>query len=60
MKAAEIFDMARQLRDAHGPKAIAAAAQKAASFEAAGNKDASRDWRRIEAALKQMQGPHES
>ena len=60
MKATEIFDIARQLKDAHGSKAIAEAAQKATSFETAGNKDESKDWRRIEAALRQMQGPHES
>ncbi|MFM1813486.1 MAG: hypothetical protein RLZ98_181 [Pseudomonadota bacterium] len=60
MKATEIHVFARQLRNAHGDKAIAEAAQKATSFESAGNIEQARIWRRVEAALKQMQGPRES
>lgn len=60
MNAIEIRDQARRLAEAHGSKAIAEAAQKAASHEEAGDKEQAKNWNRIEAALKQMQGPHES
>lgn len=58
--ATKIFDIARQLKDAHGNKAIAEAAQKAVAAEQAGKDDECKDWRRVEAALRQMQGPHAS
>lgn len=57
MQAVEIQDQARRLLDAHGHKAIAEAAQKAKALEEAGRNSDAQDWRRIEAALKQMQGP---
>lgn len=60
MDAVEIQDHARKLMAAHGPKAVAEAAQKANALEASGEKDQAKDWRRIEAALRQMQGPRES
>ena len=60
MQAVEIQDHARKLMDAHGQKAVAEAAQKAKSFEDQGRKDDAQDWRRIETALKQMQGPRVS
>lgn len=60
MHATQIQSAARQLLDARGPKAIAEAAQKATSFERRGDQEKAQDWRRIEAALKQMQGPHAS
>jgi hypothetical protein len=60
MQEAEIQDYARQLLDAHGDKALAEAAQKARSFEEKGNAEEARTWRRIEAAIKLMRGPHES
>ena len=43
-----------------GPKALAEAAQKAQTHEKEGRKDDADTWRRIEAALRQMQGPHVS
>ena len=55
----EIHDYARQLLEAHGAKAVTEAAQKAVSFERRGNSEESNTWRRIEAALKLMRGPHE-
>jgi hypothetical protein len=59
MQATEIQQHAPKLYEAHGAKAIAEAAQKAAALER--TRDASaRDWRRIEAALRQMQGPRET
>ena len=57
MQAVEIQDHARKLMEAHGTKALSEAAQKAKVFEEQGRKDDAQDWRRIEAALKQMQGP---
>jgi hypothetical protein len=60
MQAVEIQDHARKLMDSMGGKAIAEAAHKARSFEEQGMKDDAKDWRRIEAALKQMQGPRVS
>jgi hypothetical protein len=60
MQATEIQDYARQLREAHGFKAIAEAAQKARAFEQQGDTEQAQTWRRIESALKLQQGPHES
>ncbi len=60
MQAMEIQEHARKLRDAHGDKAAAEAAQRAKAFEQQGNTQEAQTWRRIEAALHQMQGPHVS
>ena len=60
MKASEIHEYARELKEAHGAKALAEASQKAADFESQGDKEQAETWRRIEAALKEMKGPHES
>ena len=60
MQAVEIQDHARKLFDSQGPRAIAEAAQKAKSFEDQGRQTDAQDWRRIESALKLMQGPHAS
>jgi hypothetical protein len=53
-----IYDYARQLFEAHGPKAIAEAAQKACVFERQGDSEQAETWRHIEDALKLMRGPH--
>jgi hypothetical protein len=53
----EIFDYARRLFDAHGPKAIAEAAHKALALEEQGDDQQAKTWRHIEAALKEMRGP---
>jgi hypothetical protein len=60
MQTTEVHDYARQLLEAQGFKAIAEAAQKARAFEAQGDSEQAQTWRRIEAALMQMRGPHES
>jgi hypothetical protein len=60
MQTIEVQDYARQLFEAHGFKAIAEAAQKARSYEAQGNAEQAETWRRIEAALIEMRGPHAS
>jgi hypothetical protein len=60
MQAMEIQEHARKLRDARGELAIAHAAQKARDFEHQGDTKQAETWRRIEAALRQMQGPRVS
>jgi hypothetical protein len=60
MQTAEIHDYARQLLEAQGFKSIAEAAQKARAFEEQRDHEQAQTWRRIEAALMQMRGPHES
>jgi hypothetical protein len=60
MHAIDIQEHARKMRDAHGDKALAEAAQKARAFEQQGNSNEAQTWRRIEAALREMQGPHVS
>jgi hypothetical protein len=52
-----ISEYARQLRDAHGDRAIAEAAQRAAEYERSKDKGEAKTWRRVEEALKTMQGP---
>jgi hypothetical protein len=58
MQEIDIHDYARQLLEAHGDKALAEAAQKACALEKQGENEQAETWRRIEAALKQMRGPH--
>ncbi|MGO8841897.1 MAG: hypothetical protein ACLQF1_12430 [Methyloceanibacter sp.] len=60
MNVNEIHDYARRLLDAHGDKAEWEAAQKAAECDQQGDNGQARDWRRIQAAIKEMRGPHES
>lgn len=60
MQAMEIQEQARKLRDAHGDRALAEAAQKAQASERQGDIAQAQTWRRIEAALREMQGPHAS
>ena len=57
MHLTEIHDYARRLFDAHGDKAELEAAQKAAECEQQGSKKEASDWRRIQAAIKEMRGP---
>jgi hypothetical protein len=58
MQEIDIHDYARQLLEAHGDKALAEAAQKACALEKQGENERAEIWRRIEAALKHMRGPH--
>jgi hypothetical protein len=60
MREMEIHDYARQLMEAHGPRAIAEAAQRASECEAEGKLELAKDWRHVEDALKLMRGPHQS
>ena len=56
----EIHTFARQLLEAHGPRAIAEAAQNAIELESKGEMELARTWRHVEDAMKLMRGPHES
>ena len=60
MQAMDIQEHARKLRDARGDLAIVQAAQKAREIEQQGDTKEAETWRRIEAALRHMQGPHAS
>lgn len=60
MNAADISAVAHHLFETHGTKAIAEAAQKAASFEKARDEKQAKFWRRVEAVLREMRGPKES
>jgi hypothetical protein len=60
MQIVEVQGYARQLLEAHGARAVAEAAQRASALEQQGESEQTRTWRRIEAALKLMRGPHES
>ena len=53
----EIQAHAAKLFAAKGMKAIAEAAHKAEACERGGDAEQAKDWRRIEAALRQMSGP---
>jgi hypothetical protein len=60
MQDMEIQEYARQLMEMHGDKAIVRAAQQAHSLEERGNQEEAKTWRRVEAVLKIMRGPHQS
>jgi hypothetical protein len=60
MHTTEIQEYARQLLEAHGAKAIAEAAQRAAACEKSGDKERAQTWRRVESALLLMRGPRQS
>jgi hypothetical protein len=58
MTVSEIRDYTRRLFGIHGDQAEFEAAQRAVTCERQGERDQARDWRRIQAALKEMRGPH--
>ena len=60
MQATAIQKYARKLLAAHGDKAVAEAAQKAKAYEQQHDIEEAKTWRRIEAALREMQGPRAS
>jgi hypothetical protein len=59
MSTADISAVAHRLFETHGAKAIAEAAQKAASFEKAGDEAQAKFWRRVEAVVLEIRGPRE-
>jgi hypothetical protein len=60
MQAVDVQGYARQLFEAHGDKAVAEVAQKARALEDKGKNEEAKPWRLVEAALKEMLGPHQS
>lgn len=60
MNATDISALARHLFATQGAKAIAEAAQKAESFQKAGDTEQAKVWQRVEAVLREMRGPHQS
>jgi hypothetical protein len=59
MNIADVSAVARHLFETQGAKAIAEAAQKADSFEDAGDKGQAAFWRRVEAVLFEIRGPRQ-
>ncbi|WP_291159539.1 hypothetical protein [Hyphomicrobium sp.] len=57
MNAVEVHDHARKLYVAQGGKALADATEKARRYALSGDKGLAEDWRRIQAALKELIGP---
>ena len=60
MEAMKIHEYARRLIESHGDKAVLQAAQKRNGFERVGDATQAEIWRRVEAALREMRGPHAS
>jgi hypothetical protein len=58
MDATKIHELARRLYKAHGTSAVAEAARKAVNCEKEQDQEQAQIWRRIEAALIEMKGPH--
>lgn len=56
----EIHDYARRFMGTHGDKAELEAAQKVAECRKLGDKAQAEDWRRIQAAIQEIRGPHVS
>ena len=57
MEETVITEYARQLLEAHGPSAVAEAAQRAVACERSKDKDGAETWRKVESALQAMRGP---
>jgi hypothetical protein len=60
MTATDTSALARHLFTTKGSKAIAEAAQRAASCRQAGDEEQVRMWRRVEDILREMRGPRQS
>ena len=56
----EVELYSQQLFEELGPKAIAVAAQRAQACEDDGNSTGADTWRRVERALLERRGPHQS
>lgn len=56
----QLYTIARQMLEKHGPAAIAEAAQRAQTCESKGDTEQAKEWRHIEDAIKIMRGPHQS
>jgi hypothetical protein len=60
MNSADVTSVARHLHETLGARAIPEAAQKAVSYENAGDAEQARMWRRVQEILQEMRGPRES
>jgi Ala-tRNA(Pro) deacylase len=60
MRETDVYDYARQLLEVHGAGAIAEVANRAGICEEQHQNADAETWRRIEAAMKQIRGPHAS
>jgi hypothetical protein len=60
MNTANVSAFARHLFETQGAKAIAEAAQKAASCEESGDKEQAKFWRSVEALMLEIRGPRQS
>lgn len=60
MSTADISAIARHLFETQGAKAIAEAAQRADAFRKAGNEEQANHWQRVESALRELRGAHQS
>ena len=60
MTQADVSAVARHLYETHGAKAMAEAAQKAASFAKAHDEEQAKFWQRVQAAIEEMRGARES
>lgn len=60
MRMLDIHNHARKLLESRGERAPVEAAQQARQYEANGDEFGARNWRRIEAAIREMRGPFES
>jgi hypothetical protein len=58
MEMNKVHVFARSLLSTHGDKAELAAAQRAAECDRQGEKDQALKWRRFQAAIAEMRGPH--
>lgn len=56
----KIAEQARALLDAHGDKAEAEAAQKAASLKAEGKADEAAQWQKVRKAIHELRSGHVS
>ena len=60
MSTTDVSAIARHLFETQGAKAIAEAAQKADHFGKTGDREQAQIWKRVESALREMRGPHQS
>ncbi len=60
MEMEKVHVFARSLLSTHGDKAELEAAQRAVQCDRDGDRDEAHVWRRIQAAIREMRGPHES
>ncbi len=60
MEMEKVHIFARSLLSTHGNKAELEAAQRAVQCDRDGDRDQAQDWRRIQTAIREMRGPHES